>query len=48
MILHKPTLPSGIMEDFFVMVEKPGLDVSNLGIHPEEDDDDLEVEADVE
>ena len=29
---HRPTLPSGVMEDRFFMVEKPGLDVSNSGI----------------
>jgi hypothetical protein len=30
------------------MLEKPGLDISNLTIHIEEEDDDMEVDADVE
>jgi hypothetical protein len=48
MIPHKPTLPSGTTEDRFFMLEKPGLDISNLTIHIEEEDDDMEVDADVE
>ncbi|KAJ8579693.1 hypothetical protein M405DRAFT_712474, partial [Rhizopogon salebrosus TDB-379] len=40
MIPHKPTLPSGTTEDRFFMLEKPGLDISNLTVHIEEEDDD--------
>ncbi|KAG1747507.1 hypothetical protein EDD22DRAFT_958220 [Suillus occidentalis] len=32
MIPHKPKLPSGLTEDRFFMVEKPCLDVSDLGV----------------
>lgn len=32
MIPHRPTLPSGVTEDRFFMIEKPGLDISNLGV----------------
>ena len=32
MIPHKPTLPSGVTEDRFFMMERPGLDISNLGV----------------
>jgi len=46
MIPHTPTLPSGVMEDRFFMVERPGLDISNLGVpysgFAAENDDDNE------
>lgn len=32
MVPHRPMLPSVVTEDRFFMVEKPGLDVSNLGV----------------
>ncbi|KAG0701436.1 hypothetical protein DFH29DRAFT_990075 [Suillus ampliporus] len=48
LVPHTPTLPDGTMEDRFFMLEKPGLDISKLMIPLEEEDDDLEVEADVE
>ncbi|KAG2349710.1 hypothetical protein BDR05DRAFT_972677 [Suillus weaverae] len=32
MIPHEPRLPSGITEDCFFMLEKPGLDIANFGI----------------
>ncbi|KAG1887411.1 uncharacterized protein F5891DRAFT_967324 [Suillus fuscotomentosus] len=38
MIPHCPTLPSGIMEDRYFMVEKTGLDVTLTGVEVEEDD----------
>ncbi|KAG1841459.1 hypothetical protein C8R48DRAFT_620208, partial [Suillus tomentosus] len=44
MIPHKPTLPSGVTEDRFFMLEKPGLDISTLGVRDdghEEDQEDL-------
>lgn len=37
MIPHRPTLPSGITEDRFFMVEKAGLDVTLTGVEVEED-----------
>lgn len=48
LVPHTPTLPDGTTEDRFFMLEKPGLDISKLTIPLEEEDDDLEVEADVE
>ena len=27
MITHRPTLPSGVIEDRFFVLEKPGLDI---------------------
>jgi hypothetical protein len=53
MIPHKPTLPSGVMEDRFFMMERPGLDISNLGVPysgfaAENDDDDEDVGPGVE
>ena len=49
------TLPSGIEGNFFDMVEKPGLDISDLGVlysiysQPEDDEDDQgSNDADVE
>ena len=54
-ILHTLTLPSGIEGNFFEMVEKPGLDISDLGVlysiysQPEDDEDDQgSDDADVE
>ncbi|KAG0693975.1 hypothetical protein DFH29DRAFT_815817 [Suillus ampliporus] len=39
MIPHKLKLPSGIIEERFFLLEKPGLQISNLGInHVDEDD----------
>jgi len=48
MIPHCLKCPSGITEDRFLLMEKPGLDVSQLGIlysvyQDEEDDHDAEV-----
>jgi hypothetical protein len=41
MIPHKPKLPSGIIKEQFFLLEKPGLQISNLGInHVDEDDND--------
>jgi hypothetical protein len=37
MIPHRPTLPSGITEDRFFMVEKAGLDVTLTGVEVKED-----------
>lgn len=37
MIPHRPTLPSGITEDRFFMVEKAGLDVTLTGVEVEDD-----------
>ncbi|KIJ58220.1 hypothetical protein HYDPIDRAFT_178099 [Hydnomerulius pinastri MD-312] len=50
MIPHAPQLPSGVTEDRFFMSEKPGLDVSNLGVpygiyeDEDEDEDDASLE----
>ncbi|KAG1745052.1 uncharacterized protein EDB91DRAFT_1246564 [Suillus paluster] len=51
MIPHKPRLPSGITEDRFFMLEKPGLDIANFGIpyyenlaDDAEDDEDVNLE----
>jgi hypothetical protein len=51
MIPHEPRLPSGITEDRFFMLEKPGLDIANFGIpyhenlgDDAEDVDDLNLE----
>ncbi|KAG2157558.1 hypothetical protein DEU56DRAFT_722755 [Suillus clintonianus] len=38
MIPHRPTLPSGVTEDRYFMVEKTGLDVTLTGVEVEEDD----------
>ncbi|KAG0699211.1 hypothetical protein DFH29DRAFT_1015572 [Suillus ampliporus] len=32
MIPHEPTLPSGVTESRFFMMERPGLEISNLGV----------------
>lgn len=51
MIPHKPTLPSGVTEDRYFMVEKPGLDIATFGVpyegHAAQDDqlDEQEAEA---
>lgn len=37
MVPHHPRLPSGVVEDRFFMVEKPGLDVASFGILPVDD-----------
>ncbi|KAG1727848.1 hypothetical protein EDD22DRAFT_830687 [Suillus occidentalis] len=37
MIPHRPTLPSGVTEDRYFMVEKTGLDVTLMGVEVEED-----------
>jgi hypothetical protein len=37
MVPHRPRLPSGVVEDRFFMVEKPGLDVASFGILPADD-----------
>ncbi|KAG2049519.1 hypothetical protein BDR06DRAFT_1012028 [Suillus hirtellus] len=50
MIPHEPRLPSGITEDRFFMLEKPGLDIANFGASHEnlgddaEDDEDANIE----
>ncbi|KAG2053775.1 hypothetical protein BDR06DRAFT_857656, partial [Suillus hirtellus] len=38
MIPHHPTLPCGVMEDRYFMVEKTGLDITLIGVEVEEDD----------
>lgn len=38
-IPHRPTLPSGVTEDRFFVVERTGLDVSTTGVFFEENDD---------
>ncbi|KAG1847253.1 hypothetical protein C8R48DRAFT_615779 [Suillus tomentosus] len=46
MIPHTPKLPSGVIEDRFFMLQKPGLQISNLGInHVDEDDNDNDVDV---
>ncbi|KAG1740749.1 uncharacterized protein EDB91DRAFT_1019785, partial [Suillus paluster] len=30
MVPHKPTLPSGVVENWFFLVEKPGLDIATF------------------
>ncbi|KAG1894229.1 uncharacterized protein F5891DRAFT_961902 [Suillus fuscotomentosus] len=48
MVPHTPTLPSGVTEPHFFMMERPGLDISNLGVpysgylDAEDDLDDLD------
>lgn len=48
MFPHTPTLPSGVTEPRFFMMERPGLDISNLGVpysgylDAEDDLDDLD------
>ncbi|KIN93102.1 hypothetical protein M404DRAFT_171804 [Pisolithus tinctorius Marx 270] len=46
MIPHKPTLASGITEDRYFVVEKPGLDVLQLGIQYNSNRDDDDDEGD--
>jgi hypothetical protein len=51
MIPHRPMLPSGVVEDRFFMLEKPGLEISMLGIPDngyQDDDDNDAGNADVE
>ncbi|KAG6371427.1 hypothetical protein JVT61DRAFT_9439 [Boletus reticuloceps] len=53
MIPRVLTLPNGVEDRFFCMVEKPGVDISDLGvpysIYSEPgDDDDEDGDADVE
>ncbi|KAG1829323.1 hypothetical protein EV424DRAFT_1344295 [Suillus variegatus] len=52
MVPHKPTLPSGLTEERFFMIEKPGLDVSDLGVrysaYHDEDDEDNADDARIE
>jgi hypothetical protein len=48
MIPHHPTLPSGIVEDRFFVVERPGLDISHFGIAQDPDDEFDEQEIDAE
>lgn len=47
MVPHKPTLPSGVTEDRFFMLEKPGLDISNLGVPYGVGDDNINDDNDV-
>ncbi|KIO03568.1 hypothetical protein M404DRAFT_26881 [Pisolithus tinctorius Marx 270] len=46
MIPHKPTLALGITEDCYFVVEKPGLDVLQLGIQSNSNHDDNDDEGD--
>ncbi|KAF9228563.1 hypothetical protein BS17DRAFT_691132, partial [Gyrodon lividus] len=50
MVPHTHTLPSGISEGCFVLVERPSFDVSNLGVpHPGYEDYDVDAnDADLE
>ncbi|KAG2350638.1 hypothetical protein BDR05DRAFT_869102, partial [Suillus weaverae] len=52
MVPHKPTLPLGLTEEHFFMIEKPGLDVSDLGVcysaYHDEDDEDNADDARIE
>ncbi|KAG1794298.1 uncharacterized protein BJ212DRAFT_1292067 [Suillus subaureus] len=41
-IPHRPTLPSGVTEDRFFVVERTGLDVSMTGVFLEENDDNVD------
>jgi hypothetical protein len=46
MIPHTPKLPSGVIKDRFFMLQKPGLQISNLGInHVDKDDNDNDVDV---
>jgi hypothetical protein len=38
MIPHRPTLPSGITEDQFFVLEKPGLDICKADSLDEDDE----------
>jgi hypothetical protein len=38
-IPHRPTLPSGVTEDRFFVIERTGLDVSTTGVFFEENND---------
>ncbi|KAF9226184.1 hypothetical protein BS17DRAFT_697841, partial [Gyrodon lividus] len=40
MIPHMPCLPSGVTQECFFTMEKPGLDVSHFGIRGEREDGD--------
>ncbi|KAG2741861.1 hypothetical protein P692DRAFT_20879761 [Suillus brevipes Sb2] len=48
MVPHRPTLPSGVTEDRYFLVEKPGLDIATFGVAYEgpgaDDDEDDEAE----
>lgn len=50
MVPHTPTLPSGISEGRFFLVERPSLDVSDLGVpYPGYEDYDVDGnDADLE
>ncbi|KIK35849.1 hypothetical protein CY34DRAFT_26510 [Suillus luteus UH-Slu-Lm8-n1] len=48
MIPHKPTLPSEVTEDWFFMLEKPGLDISTLGVRDDKNKEDQEDIGDVD
>ncbi|KAG2080733.1 uncharacterized protein F5147DRAFT_749270 [Suillus discolor] len=52
MVPHKPTLPSGLTEERFFMIEKLGLDVSDPGVcysaYHDEDDEDNADDARIE
>ncbi|KAG2030702.1 hypothetical protein BDR03DRAFT_936586 [Suillus americanus] len=47
MILHRPTLPSGVIEDRFFVLERPGLNVYQFGVEQDQEDeiDQREMEA---
>lgn len=47
MIPHRPTLPSGIIEDRFFVLERPGLDIFQFGVEEDQEDeaDQQEIEA---
>lgn len=41
MIPHKPTLPSGVIEDRFFMLEQLGSDISTLGVRDDDNEEDV-------
>ncbi|KAG2099859.1 uncharacterized protein F5147DRAFT_754682 [Suillus discolor] len=47
MIPHRPTLPSGVIEDRFFVLERPGLDIYQFGVEQDQEDevDQQEMEA---
>lgn len=53
MVLHKPTLPLGLTKECLFMIEKPGLDVSDLGVcysayHDKDNEDNADDHARIE
>ncbi|KAG2050403.1 hypothetical protein BDR06DRAFT_850683, partial [Suillus hirtellus] len=39
MIPHCPTLPSGVIEDCFFVLEHPGLNISQFGVEQDQEDE---------